>query len=302
MRRETKEASRRRWGARIVAGMVAGSLGVLALPALAAPVSVDTFEITAGGPGTGSTFDQSNGTSVGDQCIIRAADSFSPVEDGTINGVSNAFDGGMGIEIGQNPFLDSDDIGNSSSTHDLTVGPEYMRGLSVKEKLRGLTGDHAILRVLLQLQNLSDSPITRSVVYDSSVASAAETQVVATSDGDKKFTKGDRWILTSDAQDGSPDLPPIIQALYGPGKTRVKVSDVPFSPTEDPAGDGEYCVTAEYKVTIPAHATRSLLFFSQLVESNPSGKTEAKRFNKNLASFFTKMTTAEKKQVLNWNL
>jgi hypothetical protein len=291
------------WGRRALgAGAMALSM-VVALPALAAPVAdVDGASLTGGGPGTGSIWELSNGASYKDQCVIRGANSFSPVYEGALDGRDDAFDGGMGLDIGHRPFIDSDNKGTQTSVHNITVGPEAIRGLKVTEKEVAFTGKYAIVRVLAQFKNPSSAPISRLVTYDSAMGSDSATTVRASSDGDYGFSKRDRWVVTSDAADSSSSDVITAQVLGGPGKPRVKIHDVPFSPYDDPPGDGEHCVTAEFNLTVPAHATRALLFFTQLGLTVSDSVSGAMRFNKNRSSFFTGLTSAEKKAVLNWDL
>lgn len=284
------------------------AVGLLTVPAFAQVVASD---VVLHGPDSewdvanGESFHQSDGAGFG-QCLIHGR-AFTPVFDGSYNGAgpsqTDAFDGGMGMRIGDKTFLDGNNAGVKTGQQ-LAVGPETMSHLKVSEKVRALP-DRDVLRVLATYKNPTNSPITKVVAYDSSMGSDSLTMIFGTSNGDENFTTNDRWLATgldptikTKQQD-----PAVVQVLYGPKQPREKVIDVLFDPEAD-NGDavGEYCVTVRYKITIPAGKARSMLWFSKFSVDGPTAINGGNTFNTNRAAFFVGMTTKEKNRVLNWDL
>jgi hypothetical protein len=297
----------------MVAGAIATSM-ILALPALAAVIAGDV-ELKGGGPeGGSSTWDVDNGEPFdtdgdGDgQCVVYDRQAFTPVMNGLLKESNDtnhfdAFDGGMGLVVGNKPFLDSDNAG-AKVGQELAVGPETMSGLKVSERVRALQ-DRAILRVLATFKNPTNKPITKMVTYDSSMGSddAGGTEIVGSSDSNHSFGVGDRWVATAQGEGASGVDPPVLQVLYGPKHPRVKSFFVPYDPRID-NGDavGEYCVTVKYRITVPAGKTRSMLWFSELTFTHEQVLNAGTRFNTNRNSFFVGMSQKAKNKVLNWNL
>jgi hypothetical protein len=302
----------------LILGAAALSM-VVALPAFAKVVTVDEYQLKGGAlHGGSSTWDVTNGDpydhdGTGDgQCVIFDKKSFTPASDGELFtsdpevSYDDIYDGGMGLLVGGEAFLDHDSLGTKSG-EELTVGPETLRNLHVSERVTALQG-RAILRVLAIFKNPTTTAIAKTVTYDTSLGSDDDgygTDIVASSADDGKFTPTDRWLLTAQPASQPKDLdddPPVLQVFRGPGKVREKIVEVPFDPTKESDGKGTYCVTAKYRIRVPAGKTRSLVWFTEMNFTRGEGKTAAARYNKNRDAFFTGMSQKAKNKVLNWDL
>lgn len=142
-------------------------------------------------------------------------------------------------------------------------------GLKVSERFNASLS-YSLMRDFVTFENSSDAPITLAVDLATNVRSDADTAIQATSSGDKIFTKDDNWVVTDD--DPNYGNSAISHILYGPGNPGVKPTSVSTTVFEQ---SGKQGILASYNITIPAHATRSLLFFDGVYETSDAAKNES---------------------------
>jgi hypothetical protein len=215
---------------------IAIALAMLGQAAWAAPTAVDDLTLTGAAAGWDVTNDYDYGTS-GAPCT-SADGGYTPVEEGTLDTMSDAFDGGLYLHVGNRVFNDGDGDGNyRAGDQQLAVGPTKMRGLRVSRTERALQGSPT-LRSLVRLVNPTNDDIRATITWDSALgADDAEKTRSSSAARNRRTTADDDWIVTSDSAT-SPSDPPLILAVYGPGDVRVANRSVPWAP-EDPDPDDD---------------------------------------------------------------
>ncbi len=184
------------------------------------------------------------------------------------NGNTNAFDTAYTIYVDGAPFVAPNPSHLTGTT--FTAGPVSMSGLNVTVEYHFSDIIQAArIRVILENPTAIDNNPSISVALN--LGSDAGTVIEATSSGDLLYTTADRWVITSD---GLPLTPVNTTVVYGPGTVRV----VPFfttttvcgdpGPTGDPTGIGY-----SFNITVPANATRQLMFFAGLGDIVGPGNT-----------------------------
>ena len=199
---------------------------------------------------------------------------YYPVGDGafTSGGVhSDAFDGGLGVHVysksaGNVGFRDGDGQGDHVG-ESLTVGPRSVVGMRIVETDTGLPGSPT-LRALVRVTNPTSKRMTRLVSICSNLGSDDITGIRASSDGNHKFTAGDRWVVTSDNAT-TPSDPPVTHVFSGKGDLRVTKRGL-CAP-----GGGSDCVGQQMRLTLGAHKTRYLLFFAEMHFTNGDAIVDA---------------------------
>jgi hypothetical protein len=226
---------------------------------------------------TRSNFDY--GDENGAPCTATATAGFSPVEDGSYLTASDAFDGGLFLNVGGSIFDDADGNGRLAGQQ-LTAGPTEMSGLQVTRIERALSTSPT-LRSLVRFKNPSAKAIKATVMWDSALGSdgSGATRTSSTAPLDS-MTVADRWVISSDDPTAPSDAP-VTFVLFGAGRPLVTPGRVVEAPEATPALDYD-CVVVRYKVLVPAHTTRYLLFFTEL--HDPTNMTSAfngaRKFNK----------------------
>ena len=157
------------------------------------------------------------------------------------------------------------------------------------------------------LQTRPTAAITVNVDVPINLGSDADTLIEETSSNDTEFTIADRWIITSDS---SVTTEPIITTvIYGPGTPTVAPLSVTNTVCSDintnPEGIG-----FSYVITVPANASRSLMFFAGLGDIQGTNNTingaivNVAMFNNN-ASIDTRLlddlSTTDQQEILNWD-
>jgi hypothetical protein len=273
--------------------------------ALAAAVPITDVMLTGGGP---TVFDPENGEPGADECLtadsVVVQDAYTPVQQGTYAGTTDAFDSGLVLMVGDRPFVDSDDDGNKVGEQ-LTVGPETVQGVQITRIDRALA-DSPTLRSLIKLRNPGREK-TRTLTIESEFGADGTEGTFATSTGDPIVSAKDRWIIVADNTTGFED-PPVTLVNYGRGKVRERVTAVP-NVIADPGG-ADSCVFFRFKVNLPANSTRHLLLFTQL-HGVADGQAEIIRAYRDAVKFdrrrlpkrLTKgLSKGVRKNVLNWDL
>ena len=291
--------------ARAVAAIVmAIAMAMVGQAAWAAPTPVDDLTLSGASADWDVSNDYDYGTG-GAPCMSTDG-GFSPVEGGSLGSMSDAFDGGLYLHVGNGVFTDGDDTGNYDAVdQQLSVGPTEMRGLQVRRTERALQGSPT-LRSLVRLVNPTNDDIRATITWDSAVgADDSEATRASSAARNRRTTADDDWIVTSDSAT-SPSDPPLIFAVYGPGDVRVSNRSVPWAPEDPDPGDesNEGCVVFRFRVEVPANATRYLLFFTEMRDTNEAAIAKADRFgNVRMSSpLMDGVSNRVASRILNWNL
>jgi hypothetical protein len=256
---------RKRW----LAALGLAALLATATTALAGTNAIDDVTLTGGGatewePATDDTA----------YCTSQADPGFAAVDNGVAGSADDAFDGGLEVLVDNKVFVDGDGDGTLAGQA-LTVGADPVKGLDVAVFERAL--EHSpTLQVLYGFINPGDHALSRNVTVESNLGSDTDTTLVDTSDGNKRFTPADRWVVTKDA---SHDDPPVTHVLAGKGGHGVdKVLATPGKPCE--FGGYKDAVIARYGVKVPPHSKRYLLVFAEMNEDSVDAAVRSvKKFN-----------------------
>jgi len=276
-----------------VAGAVATLTAlVFAAVALAVPTPIDNVTLEAAGGD--AEFDAENHNS---QCGPDGDGEcyFTPVEDGSAFGLSDAFDGGVAIAVNGRPFFSQSDDGNLVGQQ-LTVGPQRLAGLRVTRIERALPGSPT-LRSLIRLQNPKKKAKRRAISIQSDLGSDTGTRVHRTSTGDRFVTDADRWVITAD--DPLPanlSDPPVTHVLNGKGRT--------VKPAIPAVIQGIDNFSARFNVRVGPRQTRYLLLFTELSGSLESSVAGARKYNRKRLNNALKagIKKGVQRKVLNWDL
>jgi len=269
---------------------------VLATTAFAVVEPIDSVTLHSGGGAASWDPDP-----LGFGCL---ASGYSPVEDGSFNnGVtthSDGFDGGLVLHVfsktaGYVPFRDGDGQGDHVG-ESLTVGPRNVVGLRIVETDTGLAGP-ATLRALVKLTNPTNHKLTRVVSLCSNLGSDSNTGIRASSTGDHKFTRGDRWVVTSDSAT-TPSDPPVTHVFSGKGALHVTKTGLCA-----PGGQSD-CVGQQMRLTLGAHKTRYLLFYAEMHFTNGDAIAAVSKYNnKHLTpGLLAGLSQTVRNRILNWDL
>jgi hypothetical protein len=224
----------------------------------------------------------------------------------TSSALTDAFDCGAMVWIGSTVVADDDgtvDVSPSGADEVVTPLTQTIAGLRVTDSYRLFaSGDTA--RVLVKLENPTAAAVTTPVSYVSNFGSDASTVLAGSSSGGATFTTADRWIVTSDDPTAGGDL--MNTAVFaGPGAAVLRPSSVSSTVFASATTDG---ALATFDVTVPAGATRYLMFF-QVVTGGGNGTPNAAAvataavWNTNLASgspLLAGIPPADVTSILNW--
>lgn len=277
--------------------------GLLSAPALAAPVDVSTVANIATGFGsTDWDLDNSGGTDSGapfsGSCNnsggLNINDARSP------GGDSDAYDDAWNLYVNGTIFNAGNIVDLTGTT--VTAGPTPMSGLNVTvEYFFSTTAGLARIRPIFQ--NPTGSPITVTVDVPVNYGSDSSTVYEMTSSGDATVTTADRWVVSSQSSTGEYNT----LVWYGPGTPAITPSSYTTSLFNCAGVQG---LGASFSVTIPAGATRSLVFFAGLgaitstTDSLAGAISAAVNFDAPLASlpgeWLTGMNATDISEALNW--
>ncbi|HZP31067.1 MAG TPA: hypothetical protein VFC99_19115 [Acidimicrobiia bacterium] len=183
-------------------------------------------------------------------------------------GGGDAFDCGAVVWVGNTVVADDDgtvDVSPSGGDTVVTPSTQTIGGLHVTDTYRVFSGGDTA-RVLVTLENPTAADISTTVAYASNFGSDTTTTIAGTSSGDTGFTTADRWLVTADDPTAGGDIVNT-SVFFGPGAVDVTPSSVS---TAVFASAGTQGAMATFDVTVPAGATRSLLFF-QVVTGGGNG-------------------------------
>lgn len=248
------------------AALVAVAVLVAMTPASASNWDIDLTSLKF----MGGSFDPANSITA---CGVTG---YTPVEQGFLDGYSDAYDGGLLIEYDNNDFADLDGVGNWAN-NSLKVGPTPLGILQVSRTDTALKGG-AILRSLIAFKNPTASQEAGMIRVTSDFGSDTTTSYNLDSSGDNVITLDDRWMITSDDPVGYPDSDPLnTTVLYGKGDVRTKSNNTT-------GGDGNTCLTSTMNIWVPANSTRYILLFAEMHPSTQYGsldaEADAKAYNK----------------------
>jgi hypothetical protein len=287
--------------------LLAAAIGVgtcaLAAVAWAGGIAIDDVELDGGGP---TVWDPSNEENdFGDDCSTPTQGQiYAAADDGEYDGTDDGFDAGLVLLVNGSSFVDGDGIGVVSAEQ-LRVGPEKLGKLRVTRTERALQGSPT-LRSLVKLKSTTKKKAVKAeLLWGSDLGSDELTVVRGSSASPGAFlTTADRWVVTNDdAVD--PGDPPVTHVFYGKGKVKEKSTTVPDAATP-PGTEAATCVSAGFKVRVPARKTRYLLFFSEMNDpgDNTSAIEAAEKFDsKRLSSQLRAgLSKGVKKKIVNWDL
>ncbi len=207
----------------------------------------------------------------------------------------DAYDGVWQVEVDGNLYLPgtAGDASTASWGRTFTGAPTSLSGLTVTESFSTFCFSPT-LRVVVTLTNPSDATIDADVSMLGNLGSDTDTTIEASSTGDTSFTTGDRWLVTSDGTTAEDPINTFV--WFGPGSPALTPSGASLS------GD-QFDVT--FSVSIPAGATRRLMFFSQLHGDVSGATSAAATFGTNgataSAGFLSGLTSGELSSLLNWS-
>lgn len=272
-----------------VLGLATSAALLWAAVAFGAPTAIDDVVLEAAA-GDAVFFPDDDDTV---DCL-DGAELYVPAQEGSFEGTSDGFDGGLGLFVEGRPFIagsEGDLVGEQ-----LTVGRVALGGIQVTRIDRGLPGSPT-LRDLVKLKNTTRKQQTFAVTITSDLGSDSSTGIRASSNGDDVLSRADRWVVTSDSA-GDPADPPVTHVFHGKGK-RVRSRNVAAVGVAE-----DDCLIANLNVTLAKHATGYLLFFVELAESNQDAIANVARFNRKKLNAGLKagLRKSVRKQILNWDL
>jgi hypothetical protein len=182
----------------------------------------------------------------------------------------------------------------------LTSGPVAVGGVNATVEYRALPTQQ-VLRSLVSLSNAGTSAMTVPVTVATNNGSDGGTVIMGSSSGDTAFTDADRWLVTSDSAT-TPSDPVNTHVLGGPGAVTAPPTGTSTTVFDNSGTQG---VLATYNVTIPAGATRALMFFNELSGTNAVALSAASRFNTNPAvdnELLIGLSDAQRASIVNWRL
>jgi hypothetical protein len=278
---------------------------VFAAVALAVQTPIDDVELEAAGGDATFTYDDGDYACVdGTSSSDGGAQPFA-VEDGANAGGGDALDGAMAVYVENSPFVDRDGQGDLTGQR-LKVGPDKAGGLRVSQVHTALAGSQT-LRALIKLKNTKKKTVKRRVLLSTEWGSDASTHVLDTSSGDRRFTKKDRWGVTSDSVGADdPGDPPVITVTHGKGQRALgpALQIGPFAADDDETIDGTDCANAFFDVRLKKRSTAYLLFFLELGDDNADALSNASKYNQRKLSADLKagLSKGTQKKILNWDL
>lgn len=283
--------------ATVVASLIAG-------PILAAPVNLSSPHPIASGFGaTVWDIDNNGGTTTGapftGDCDnpggLNILDATSP------GGDNDAFDNGWNIFINEALFNAGDVVDITGTT--VTAGPVPMSNLNVTVEYYFST-TAGLGRIRPIFSNPTGSPITVRVEVPVNFGSDDATVYETTSSGDTVVTTADRWVISSEGSLGEYNT----TVMYGPGAPAVTPSAYTTTVFNCYSTHG---LGATFLVTVPAGATRSLVFFAGLgaitrtTDSLAGAISAAAAFDGPLAAlpaeWLTGLDATALSEVLNWD-
>lgn len=258
-----------------------GAVAVLAMATTAVAVTTPIEGVQLEGPDD-ATFTYGDGDRVCSAGSSGTSGSRQPfaIQDADNDVGGDAFDGAMGLYKADTPFVDSDGTGELHGEQ-LTVGPERLGRLKVRQTHRALPTSQT-LRALIKLKNPTGRELTPRVTISHQYGSDSNTAVRATSSGNLRFDRHDRWAVTSDDADSAELGDPVVTTVnYGKGdveRTNLQLGPASTDAAED--NDAADCAVMLFDLRLPAESSRYLLFFLELGETNEDAIADAATFDR----------------------
>jgi hypothetical protein len=147
----------------------------------------------------------------------------------------------------------------------VTGRAETMSGLAVSVTYQADASTN-VLRTLASFANPGAAPATVTVELATNLAVPPGPFVAGTSSGDAVFDAADRWV----ASDASAGRGALLHVLTGPGPIEAALAG---TGTAVFAAAGTEGILARYRLTVPAGATRRLLWFHELWDTSLAAVT-----------------------------
>ncbi len=220
------------------------------------------------------------------------------MEDGSLDGQSDAFDAGLILYVGDNGFRDPDGTGNHTDEQ-LRVGPRRVSGFVITRIDRALPGSRT-LRSLIKIKNPSNRPRARYVTLDTEYGSDSSTVIEATSSGNLRFNSKDRWGITSDQ---APFSDPVV-TLVNYGKGQVVKPILQIGPYPDLGNDGADCVLDVFHIMLGPRETGYLMFFVELSADDTDAMASVGKFNRKrlTSALLNGIRQRARPKIMNWDL
>ena len=234
------------------------------------------IDLLGGGPGAGTKWEIWNGA---------GTDTGGPGPSAECEWAPGLAIGEGILDPGSNPHLDKSDAVDDAlvlfvngaqlvgGLHGTVVGssqytsePISVGGLDTTVQYTALPGSPT-LRTLMSFTNPTGAPVTATIQTSTNFGSDNNTGFRATSSGDTAVTSADRWTVSSDDAT-TPSDPVNLVVVAGPGSPVAPPSAVSPTAINCSSADG---LSTTFDLTIPAGATRALLFFHELYETNDEG-------------------------------
>jgi hypothetical protein len=189
--------------------------------------------------------------------VVRNA--FTPLS------LGSAFDAGLTLWVNGVVYAPAGaDLVAASDLDTITGSAVTMSGL-------GVTVQHQadqtanVLRTLASFTNPGAGAVTVTVELASNLGVPPGPFVASTSSGDTSFTTADRWVATNGVSGSGPSRKAaVLSVLAGPGPVEAPLVGTGTAVFDASGTEG---ILARYQVTVPAGATRRLLWFHELWDS-----------------------------------
>jgi hypothetical protein len=210
---------------------------------------------------------------------------------------SDAYDGFFLMAVNGTQYRDPDGVFTTTATS-VSGSPTTIAGLTVSGDYQ-FFASAPVVRAIYTYQNATAAPITVTVAMGYNVGSDSATIVQATSDGDLLVETNDAWQVSSE---GNPSTDPVVTlSRFGAGGAIGVTSStvvVATTPVEEDQIDN-------YTLTVPANATRRLMFFSRVDPTIAAATAAAPTFNTlasvQAAGFTAGLTPAQLGEIANWS-
>jgi hypothetical protein len=163
------------------------------------------------------------------------------------------------------------------------------------------------LRSLVKFRNPSNQNRRLRIVWDSAMGADTEEETRASmAPPNLVHTRADGWITTSDdADNGDLSDPPVVFSFFGRGASERVTRVIYAAEDPDPTnGIGEACIAVRYRIMIPAHSTRYMLFFTDMALDNGDARSQANKFDHQGLGrkLLRDIGPSVRNKVLNWDL
>jgi hypothetical protein len=179
------------------------------------------------------------------------------------NGTSDAYDGGLQIYVNGSMYNGA----ASLSGRTVSCATQSMSSLQVSRKVYVPSSD-AYARFTDTFTNPTASPITVTVQSRSNLGSDSGNVLHTTSSGDAAFSTTDKWLVTDDSSNGSGD-PTTLHLFWWDG------AQPEGQPTTVTAANGSDNIYVSWSLTIPANATRQLMYLAVQAPNRATATTQA---------------------------